>query len=68
MSFVRKIDDILQKRKERETADFGSAEMMNVFWETKAEIIEKLLPPPLKIPKLSDNKFWTSLLRNCALH
>ena len=32
----------------RETADFYDAEMLVVYWETKPEIIKRLLPPPLK--------------------
>jgi len=32
----------------RATADFYDAEMLTVFWETKPEIIAKLLPPPLE--------------------
>jgi acetoacetate decarboxylase len=30
------------------TLDFYDAEMLTVFWETKPEIIARLLPPPLK--------------------
>lgn len=30
------------------TADFYDAEMLSVFWETKPEIVARLLPPPLK--------------------
>ena len=48
MSFVRDINEIKKRAEERETADFGSAEMINVFWETKPEVVERLLPPPLK--------------------
>ncbi|MBM4329925.1 MAG: acetoacetate decarboxylase [Deltaproteobacteria bacterium] len=32
----------------QETYDFYDAEMLTVFWETKPEIIRRLLPPPLK--------------------
>jgi acetoacetate decarboxylase len=32
----------------RETYDFYNAEVLSVFYETKQEIIERLLPPPLK--------------------
>jgi acetoacetate decarboxylase len=32
----------------RTTAEFCDAEMLSVFWETKPEIIMRLLPPPLK--------------------
>ena len=48
MSFVRDIDEIKRRAKERETADFGKAEMIMIFWETKPEIIKRLLPPPLE--------------------
>ena len=30
------------------TLDFYDAEMLTVFWETKPEIVARLLPPPLK--------------------
>jgi acetoacetate decarboxylase len=45
MSFLRDSGGFMSKR---ETADFYDAEMLAVYWETKSEIIEKLLPPPLK--------------------
>jgi len=48
MSFVRDIEEIKKRFAELQTADFGKAEMINVFWETKPEIIERLLPPPLE--------------------
>ena len=48
MSFVRDIEEIKKKFENRKTSDFGSAEMIMVFWETKPEIIERLLPPPLE--------------------
>lgn len=31
-----------------ETSEFYDAEMLTVLWETKPEIVERLLPPPLK--------------------
>ncbi len=46
MSFVKNLDEIEKKRKE--TYDFYSAEMLLVLWETKPEIVQRLLPPPLK--------------------
>lgn len=49
MSFLKTLDEIEKLRKE--TFDFYSAEMLNVFWETKPEIVERLLPPPLKPSK-----------------
>ena len=45
MSFLRDSKGIMGSR---ETLDFYDAEMLVVYWETKPEIIEKLLPPPLK--------------------
>ena len=53
MSFYRKREDILKIRENKESADFGSAEMVNVFWLTKPEIIKKILPPPLEPPSLA---------------
>jgi acetoacetate decarboxylase len=49
MSFLRDSEGFMSKR---ETADFYNAEMLSVYWETKPEIIEKLLPPPLKPAKI----------------
>jgi len=46
MSFLRDSNGFFGKR---ETLDFYDAEMLAVYWETKPEIIEKLLPPPLKL-------------------
>jgi acetoacetate decarboxylase len=46
MGFVKSFEEIMANTKA--TADFYNAEMLTVFWETKPEIIEKLLPPPLK--------------------
>ncbi len=46
MGFVKSFEEIMANIKA--TADFYDAEMLSVFWETKPEIIEKLLPPPLK--------------------
>ena len=46
MSFVKTYEDILEHAKE--SADFYNAEMLTLVWETKREVIEKLLPPPLK--------------------
>ena len=36
------------RRAGKMTADFYDAEMITVMWETTPEVIEKLLPPPLK--------------------
>jgi acetoacetate decarboxylase len=46
MGFVKSFEEIMANT--RATADFYDAEMLAVFWETKPEIIAKLLPPPLK--------------------
>jgi acetoacetate decarboxylase len=45
MSFKRDSGGFISSR---ESADFYDAEMLSVWWETKTEIIKKLLPPPLK--------------------
>lgn len=46
MSFVKSLDEIMKMR--IETVDFYDAEMMTVYWETKPEIIKRVLPRPLK--------------------
>lgn len=46
MGFVKSFEEILAGN--RETADFYDAEMLTVLWETKPEIVRRLLPPPLK--------------------
>ena len=46
MGFVKTLQEIMANT--RPTADFYGAEMLIVFWETKPEIVAKLLPPPLK--------------------
>jgi acetoacetate decarboxylase len=46
MGFVKTYEEILANVKE--TADFYDAEMLTVFWETKPEIVARLLPAPLK--------------------
>ncbi len=47
MSFVRtlKEDRLFEKL---DSADFYGTETLSVIWETKQEIVEKLLPPPLE--------------------
>ncbi|MFX1256544.1 MAG: acetoacetate decarboxylase family protein [Promethearchaeota archaeon] len=45
MSFKRATGEIFSGR---DTIDFYNAEVLFAFWETKPEIIKKLLPPPLK--------------------
>ena len=46
MGFVKTFQEIMSYT--RPTADFYGAEMLTVFWETKPEMVAKLLPPPLK--------------------
>ncbi len=46
MGFVKSLEAIVSGS--RETADFYDAEMLVVFWETKPDIVRRLLPPPLK--------------------
>jgi acetoacetate decarboxylase len=46
MGFVKTLQEIISFNKP--TADFYGAEMLTVLWETKPEIVAKLLPPPLK--------------------
>ena len=46
MGFIKTEGEIASIYKE--TYDFYDAEMLTVFWETKPEIVKRLLPPPLK--------------------
>lgn len=46
MGFVKTLPEMISYA--RPSADFYDAEMLTVFWETKPEIIARLLPPPLK--------------------
>jgi acetoacetate decarboxylase len=46
MGFVKTFEQIMANM--RPTADFYDAEMLTIFWETKPEIIARLLPAPLK--------------------
>lgn len=46
MSFVKNLDEIMKLNKE--TADFYDAEIITIYWETKPEIVKRLLPRPLK--------------------
>jgi acetoacetate decarboxylase len=45
MGFVKTMDEIAARH--RETGDFYDAEVLTVYFETKPEIIQALLPPPL---------------------
>jgi acetoacetate decarboxylase len=51
MGFVKSFEEIAGRT--LETADFYDAEMLTVFWETKPEIVARLLPPPLEPAKRS---------------
>lgn len=42
------MDDIKEKKEELINSVFTGAEMLTVHWETKPEIIERILPPPLE--------------------
>jgi acetoacetate decarboxylase len=46
MGFMKSYEEL--GRMARETSEFYDAEMLTVMWETKPEIVERLLPPPLK--------------------
>jgi len=46
MGFVKTLEEAAESF--REKAEFYDAEVLTVYFETKAEIVEKLLPPPLK--------------------
>ncbi|TXT58710.1 MAG: hypothetical protein BAJALOKI1v1_1570006 [Promethearchaeota archaeon] len=48
MSFKKDRDEIEKKKEELRITEFRNAKMLNVLWETKMEIIRKILPPPLK--------------------
>lgn len=48
MSFIRSVDEIVKKGEERRNSVFKNAEMVHVFWLTKPEIIERILPPLLE--------------------
>jgi acetoacetate decarboxylase len=47
MGFVKDLDE-LERISSIGTAEFFDAEMVTVYWETKPEIIARLLPPPLE--------------------
>ncbi len=46
MGFVKSLEAILAGRSE--TAEFYDAEILLVLWETRPDIVRRLLPPPLK--------------------
>ena len=49
MGFIKTLEELKQLK--RDSFDFYEAEFLSVYWETKPEIIKKLLPPPLKPAK-----------------
>ncbi len=51
MSFIKTAEEIEEKRKKFQSGDFFGAKMLTVYYETKPEIVKKLLPPPLKPTK-----------------
>ncbi len=48
LSFKRSIEEIELKREKLRNSVFKNAEMLNILWETKPEIIKRILPPPLQ--------------------
>ncbi|MHA1323672.1 MAG: acetoacetate decarboxylase family protein, partial [Candidatus Helarchaeota archaeon] len=48
MSFKRDLKEIQQKQEELKNSVFKGAEMLTLIWETKPEIIARVLPPPLQ--------------------
>jgi hypothetical protein len=49
MGFVKSYEEL--GKMSRETYDFYDAQMLTMVWETKPEIVKRLLPPPLKSAK-----------------
>ena len=52
MSFKRDINEILKKKEADITSKFDNAEMLIMLWETKPEVVEHILPPPLEPAEL----------------
>ena len=48
MSFRKDLEEIKKKKEELVHTFFKGCEMLTLLWETKAEIIERILPPPLE--------------------
>lgn len=46
MGFVKTLEEISEKYRDR--GEFYDAEVLTVYFETKPEVVERLLPPPLK--------------------
>ncbi len=52
MSFKRSREEIAQRSEQLKNSVFTDVEMLSIFWETKPEIIDRILPPPLKPVKI----------------
>jgi len=50
MGFVKSLEEIVEKYQDR--GEFYDAEMLTVYFETKPEVVERLLPPPLEPAEL----------------
>jgi acetoacetate decarboxylase len=50
MSFVKSLEWITANY--QDAAEFYDAEMLTIYFETKPEVVERLLPPPLKPPEM----------------
>jgi acetoacetate decarboxylase len=48
MGFVQSYEDIAKMVEAGQNASFWDAQMLSVMWETKPEIVKRLLPTPLK--------------------
>lgn len=48
-SFIKNVNDIMKYGSKPTT--FYDAEMLTIYWETKPELIKRILPPPLKPAK-----------------
>jgi len=48
ISFKRSLTEIQERKERLQTTIFKDAEMITVLWETKQEIINNILPPPLE--------------------
>ena len=46
MGFVKTVEEISEKY--QPNGEFYDAEVLTVYFETKSEVVERLLPPPLK--------------------
>jgi len=49
MAFVKTPEEMRRLMTAREPPQFYGAEMLLAFWETKPEIVARLLPPPLEV-------------------